>query len=96
MFGGVAELYDRARAGYPEELIDDVDAHCGPLRPLLDAVRELIVRHGGAIVVPHATLLILTRSSDTGALIHGPPERLIRPERETRCTLGSRIAVGVA
>lgn len=29
IFGEVAELYDRARAGYPDALIDDVLAHAG-------------------------------------------------------------------
>src|SRR6266567_7043011 len=33
VFGEAAELYDRARAGCPEELVDDVVTHCAAATP---------------------------------------------------------------
>jgi ubiquinone/menaquinone biosynthesis C-methylase UbiE len=38
VFGEVAELYDRARAGYPEALIDDVISFAGGDGPSLRAL----------------------------------------------------------
>jgi hypothetical protein len=43
VFGEVAELYDRARAGYPEALIDDVISFAGGDGPSL---RALVLRSG--------------------------------------------------